>query len=624
MSKKILILETSLTLQKLFTKSLNSKDYLVKFEEDANKVFTSLSDFKPDLFLLNCDISEPKSFEIVRLIRSLKTSFFTELAIGMYSNCPTALDEEFANSCGVNSFIRLNQETLPQDIEQLAKLEKVEAKEKSEDKKTEKAKTDKKEKKIDETSLFSNATDLLSSSSYKNTILEKINGLVGVIENIEEMVRNYLLLVAQVSEVPLAAIYLVQNDGPHGYYVCAEDISENDLSDFLNVCAADFEKNRNDGSSSKISAKKLDSKSALEKFYNSQIQLSSYEYKLLKTKASVLGTVHIVTQGNIISERQNYFDFCVKNASDIFDKALIVEKKIFFEKRIRRAFSRFVPEEIIDSLVMQADDTNQKVGVGETRSVAILFSDIRSFTNISEKNRPDVLVAFLNRYFSTMVEIIKKHGGTIDKFIGDAIMAEFGTPVSYDDNCRRAVMAAYEMRDALSSVEMGDLVMPEGMTFNIGIGIHYGDVIVGSIGSKDKTDYSVIGDNVNLASRLEGLTKTYGVQILVSESVKEDAGEKSFCFRHLDDVRVKGKKNAVPIYAVDRNENEFSAEYKNAYIKGMELYKQGIWNLAKDYFTKALGQVQDDKAAKLMLERCEEFIKNPPENWDGAIAFMTK
>ena len=134
MSKKILILETSLTLQKLFTKNLNAKDYSIKFEEDAKKVFTSLSEFMPDLFLLNCDISEPKSFEIVRLIRSLKTSFFTELAIGMYSNCPTALDEEFANSCGVNSFIRLNQETLPQDIEQLGKLEKVEIKEKSEDK----------------------------------------------------------------------------------------------------------------------------------------------------------------------------------------------------------------------------------------------------------------------------------------------------------------------------------------------------------------------------------------------------------------------------------------------------------------------------------------------------------
>ena len=184
------------------------------------------------------------------------------------------------------------------------------------------------------------------------------------------------------------------------------------------------------------------------------------------------------------------------------------------------------------------------------------------------------------------------------------------------------------MRDALETVEMGDLVMPEGMKFNIGIGIHYGDVIVGSIGSKDKTDYSVIGDNVNLASRLEGLTKTYGTQILVSESVRDDviasSGENAFCFRHLDDVRVKGKKNAVPIYAVDRNEKEFPASYKDAYIKGMELYVQGIWNLAKDYFVKALDAVHEDKAAKLMLERCEEFIKNPPENWDGAIAFMTK
>ena len=618
MSKKILILETSVTLQKLFTKNLNAKDYSIKFEDDVNKIFTSLSDFKPELFLLNCDITQPRSFEIVRLIRSMNTSFFNALTIGMYANVPTALDEDFAKDCGVNSFIRLNADTLAQNIEELAKLE-VQAK-----KETDKTKSEKKEKKLDQTSLFSSATDLLSRSSYKNTMLEKINGLVGIIENLEEMVRSYLLLIAQVSEVPLAALYIIQNDGPHGYYVCADNIPENDIADFLNVCSSDYEKNQNDGNSSKIKAKKLDSKGVLEKFFNNQIQLSSYEYKVLKTKASVLGTVHIVTQGNIISERQAYFDFCVQNAPDIFDKALIVEKKIFFEMRIRRAFSRFVPEQIIDSLVMQADDTNQKVGVGETRSVAILFSDIRSFTNISEKNRPDVLVAFLNRYFSTMVEIIKKHGGTIDKFIGDAIMAEFGTPVSYDDNCRRAVMAAYEMRDALPTVEMGDLVMPEGMIFNIGIGIHYGDVIVGSIGSKDKTDYSVIGDNVNLASRLEGLTKTYGTQILVSESVRADAGEESFCFRHLDDVRVKGKKNAVPIYAVDRSPEEFPEEYKSAYIKGMELYKQGIWNLAKDYFITALEAVDGDKAAKLMLERCEEFIKNPPENWDGAIAFMTK
>lgn len=612
MAKKILILESSATMQKLFTKTLDSKQYSIKFESEAKDIFTSLADFNPDLFLLNCNISEPSSFEIAKLTRSLPG--FTGLPLALYSNLPTALDEEFAKECGATSFIRLDAATLVQNIDELAEVE---------SQTSEKSKTGK-SKKPDNALLFSSATKLLSQKSYNSIIISKIAGLIAQIDNLEEMIKAYLLLIAQVCEVPLAAMYILENDGPHGYYVSSKDIPQKDIADFLNVCEQDFDKNMSGGISAKNSARQIDSENNLERFFSSQIQLSSYEYRVLKSDSSVLATIHIVAQGNIISEKLNYFDFCINNAVEVFDKALIVEKKIFFEKRIRRAFSRFVPEQIIDSLVQQADDTNQKVGVGETRSVAILFSDIRSFTNISEKNRADVLVAFLNRYFSTMVEIIKKHGGTIDKFIGDAIMAEFGTPVSYEDNCRRAVMAAYEMRDALPGVEMGDLVMPDGMVFNIGIGIHYGEVIVGSIGSKDKTDYSVIGDNVNLASRLEGLTKTYGTQILVSESVRLDAGEDSFCFRHLDDVRVKGKKNAVPIYAVDRSPEEFPAEYKNAYIKGIELYKQGIWNLAKDYFEKALTAVENDKAAKLMLERCEDFIKNPPENWDGAIAFMTK
>ena len=609
MAKKILILESSATMQKLFSEKLDSKKYTIKFETESKEIFTTLNDFCPDLFLLNCNISEPGAFEIVKLTHTLPG--FTELPVALYSNLPAALDKEFAHECGATSFILLDSESLVQNIDELSKLEN-------------KTSDQKKNKKLDYALLFSSASRLLSEKAYNAIIISKIAELIGHIDNLEEMIKSYLLLIAQVCEVPLAAMYILENDGPHGYYVSSQNIPIKDISDFLKVCETDFDKNMSGGNSAKGTAISLDDENNLERFFSSEIQLSSYEYRVLKMNSTILATVHIVAQGNIISEKLNYFDFCVNQAIEVFDKALIVEKKIFFEKRIRRAFSRFVPEEIIDSLVKQADDTDQKVGVGETRSVAILFSDIRSFTNISEKNRADVLVAFLNRYFSTMVEIIKKHGGTIDKFIGDAIMAEFGTPVSYEDNCRRAVMAAYEMRDALPSVEMGDLIMPDGMVFNIGIGIHYGEVIVGSIGSKDKTDYSVIGDNVNLASRLEGLTKTYGTQILVSESVRADAGEDSFCFRHLDDVRVKGKKKAVPIYAVDRSPDEFPAEYKNAYIKGMELYKQGIWNLAKDYFVKALAAVENDKAAKLMKERCEDFIKNPPENWDGAIAFMTK
>lgn len=615
MSKKILILESSETLQKVFSTTLSGEKYAVQFASDGKEALYKLFDFQPDLFLLNSDIQWPRSFEIVRLIRSIDG--FQLLAIGMYANFPAPLDEKFALECGANSFVGLDPKTFVQKVDELASVPSVEI-----DKKA----LSQIKNGFNDTFLFLKASELLHWDSCKNVMFSKLLSLIDTLESIESIVKSFLLLIAEVCEVPLAALYIIENDGPHGYYVTSANMEEKEISDFLKVCLADFEKVQQNFNSIKIFPKRLASESSLNRFYSKRVQFSSYESETLKSLSGNdrFGSVHIVSEGNITKEKRDFFTSCVKNTSAIFDKALVVEKKMFFEKRIRRAFSRFVPEQIIDSLVMQADDTDEKVGVGETRAVAVLFSDIRSFTNISEKNKADVLVAFLNRYFSTMVEIIKKHGGTIDKFIGDAIMAEFGTPVSYEDNCRRAVAAAYEMRAALPSIDLGDLVLPDGMKFNIGIGIHYGDVIVGSIGSKDKTDYSVIGDNVNLASRLEGLTKTYGTQILVSQSVLEDAGENSFYFRHLDDVRVKGKKNAVPIYAVDRSEDEFPPAYKDAYIKGMDLYKQGIWNLAKDYFEKALLAVKDDKAAKLMLSRCEEFIINPPENWDGAIAFMTK
>ena len=640
MNKKILVLETSVTLQKLFTTTLESDDYTVQFVKDGREAVYQLFDVIPDVFLLNAELSDPRSFEVVRLVRSIPC--FKTLAIGMYATSGSPFDEAFATACGADAFVRIEQKTLALNIDELAQIPAQ---------KPDRLAVAQAKKEMDDGRLLTNALCILKEDAVKNAALTELVRMTDSLESSEAVAQAFLSLVGEFCEVPACALYLLENDGPHAYYIAASSMTEKETADFLGVCAADFEKAQADYNIAKLVPKKLDSRADLSRFYTKDVQLSSYESaELESTSGEKLGSVHIVSEGNVTAGKRAFFRYCAKSAGILFEKVIIVKRKIFFEKNIRRAFSRFVPEQIIDDLVAQADTSGDSVAVGEKRTIAILFSDIRSFTSISELNKPEVMVSFLNRYFTIMVNAIKKHGGTIDKFIGDAIMALFGAPVSYEDNARRAVAAACEMRALLPDVPLGDLVLPEGMKFNIGIGIHYGDVTVGSLGSEDKTDYTVIGDSVNLASRLEGLTKTYGTQVLVSESVREDvlksaekdaeaaskaagiAGGASaagavaapFTFRHLDDVRVKGKAKAVPIYAVDRSASEFPPAYKDAYTKGMELYKQGIWNLAKDYFDKALAAVEGDKAAALMQGRCADFIANPPEHWDGAIAFTTK
>ena len=614
MSKKILVLESSVTIQKLFTTTLDSDEYTVQFIGDGKAVVYQLFESLPDLLLLNAEAENPRSFEIVRIVRSIPC--FKSLTIGMYATSPFPFDEEMAENCGADSFVHIDQKTMALNVDELAQLSAQ---------KLDRLAVSQAKKETDDGRLFLNAMQLLRRDSVHALALSRIMSMLNSLESMEDIVTVYLSLIAEFCEVPAVGLYLVEHDGPHGYYVGAGEMSERDVADFLNVCAADFEKIQPDYNAAKVQPRRLSASADLNRFFTKNVQLSSYENAVLSTSdGAKFGSVHIVSEGNISTEKQDFFSFCARNSGVLFEKALIVKQKIFFERHIRRAFSRFVPEQIIDDLVVADNNTEEKVAVGEKRAVAILFSDIRSFTSISELNKPEVIVAFLNRYFTTMVNAIKKHGGTIDKFIGDAIMAEFGCPVSYEDNARRAVAAAYEMREALPTVPLDDLVLPEGMKFNIGIGIHYGDVTVGSIGSSDKTDYTVIGDSVNLASRLEGLTKTYGTMIIVSESVKQDVPAGDFVFRYLDDVKVKGKKLPVPIYALDKTELDFPAEYRDAYSKGLGLYRQGVFNLAKEYFDKALAAMPEDKAAGLMQERCVEFIANPPENWDGAITFHTK
>lgn len=433
--------------------------------------------------------------------------------------------------------------------------------------------------------------------------------------DLDEFSERLLKIAASVFGADCAVLIL--NTNPPQIYTFGFCTENNFFEEFINVCLSDF--NRED--------KKLKSEDCIvrnlpseDEYLQKRFELSSYRCIELNGN-DFNGTIHLASnaRGSFGNSMDSLIEFFVEKSVIFLEQALYYKRASFTEQRLRRAFSRFVPEEVIDRLT--EDAASEAESINEKRKVAVLICDIRNFTSISERNKPENVVSFLNEYFKKMVEVIKKHGGAIDKFMGDAIMALFGTPVSYEDNARRAVDAALEMQSLVPGISCSNLFIPEGMNFNVGIGIHYGDVIVGSIGCAEKSDYTVIGDTVNLASRLEGLTKFYGAGIIISGAVKNELNRK-YNLLHLDSVKVKGKSVGVQIYRVD--ENALNADYVQCYKKALDLYTNGAWNLAASYFERAQQLSPADKSASKMYERCLEFISNPPLNWDGAYSLNTK
>lgn len=290
--------------------------------------------------------------------------------------------------------------------------------------------------------------------------------------------------------------------------------------------------------------------------------------------------------------------------------AVLAQKK---EAKVRHIFQKFVPQELIDRFFQNPE----AMLVGENRRLAVLFSDIRSFTTISESMQPDDLVSSLNRYFGSMVDIIMSHNGIIDKYIGDAIMAFFGAPVHHDDDAKASVLAAMEMTEALDVFNQAqrEAGKPE---FRIGIGINYGIVTVGNIGCDKKMDYTVIGDMVNLASRLEGLTKMYHQPLIFSEFLRDELGDEFPC-RLLDTVAVKGKTKGVRIYTARRSLSDEMARAWEIHASAMAHYYAREFLAARDAFrdvTSMLGR--DDFASVSMAERCDRYMASPPAaDWDG-------
>lgn len=303
--------------------------------------------------------------------------------------------------------------------------------------------------------------------------------------------------------------------------------------------------------------------------------------------------------------------------------AMVMIEDISGEKRMKATMSRYMDPNLADKLMAQGEEI-----LGGTSGLAtVLFSDVRGFTPLTEALGAQGIVSLLNEYFTLMVECIASEGGMLDKFVGDAIMAIFGTPVAHDDDPDRAVRAAVGMMNelnALNASRLNDGKLP----IEHGIGINTDTVISGNIGSPKRMDYTVIGDGVNLAARLESACKQYGTYILVSEFTFK-ALKATYRTRQIDKVVVKGKSEPVGVYEVldyhSRESFPDMIEVLGNFGNGIDYYQQGRWDDAIKMFEAALSLHPGDKCSQMYVERCQQLKESPPEGeWDGVWVMTTK
>ncbi len=295
-------------------------------------------------------------------------------------------------------------------------------------------------------------------------------------------------------------------------------------------------------------------------------------------------------------------------------------------RKIKNVLGQYVAPSILTKVLENSKEEFMRAEVGTKENLTLFFSDIRGFTSLAECHPVEQVVELLNGYLSAMTDIIFENKGTLDKFIGDAIVAFWGAPLRDDKHPIRAVRSALAMQKALIQLnrENRRRNLPH---LSVGIGIHTDDVILGNIGSHRKLDYTVIGDGVNLASRLEGLTKMYNTPVLISQNTYNGL-DSEFCCRIVDFVKVKGKQKPIRIYSVLGNETELS---KNT-LKIIELTDIAFQDYVQKKFRdaeKTLAQVLDinpnDFLATMLLFRCREYQQTPPpKDWNGYYEYHTK
>lgn len=293
------------------------------------------------------------------------------------------------------------------------------------------------------------------------------------------------------------------------------------------------------------------------------------------------------------------------------------------KRQITGLFGQYVPPELVDEMAKNPESFSME---GESREMTVLFSDVRGFTTISEGLDPKTLSQLMNEFLTPLTEVIYKHRGTIDKYMGDCIMAFWGAPLPDQQHARNALLAAMEMQATLHALQP-QFKAKNYPDIKIGVGLNTGRMSVGNMGSKIRLAYTVMGDAVNLASRLEGITKEYGADVIVGEGTKDAVPE--VVFREVDRVRVKGKDQAVAIYeplGLKDQVDKARLDEVKLFHQAMKLYRSQDWDMAElQLLNLQKAHPEKSKLYETFLERIAILRTNPPgADWDGAFTFHTK
>ena len=621
--KRILIFDNSQTFSSLLLEFLNEKNYEVQKAKDGFEGIQQVYNFLPSLIITDIEMPLLSGYQIIRLLKSRQAT--KNIPIIVFTSLDEIKDKFWIEESGADIYIQKlpeNMEVLSEKIEMLL----------SENRSFNYESIKQEGSKITEDSVAETVNGLLDNKLFQATLIGMIAKLSEKAASLDETVLGVFSLLNKACNSEICTMMikdtdeclLVYNANNAGYTEAIAD-------DFNAISKADFNKRFSDF---KVMLKEV------KDFYESgdnNIKIESYMQLALVNNGEEFATVHIGTSkkeyfSGLIPETINVF---LSAAAPVIANALHLRQMVNLQKKTRVAFARYVPVDVMDEIIKKSA---APVSQSENRMVAILFSDIRSFTKISENTPARELVNFLNEYFSVMGNEIIAEGGNIDKFIGDAIMAIFGAPRTLENVSVSAIKAALRMIRALTTVDTSEITLPD-FGFGAGIGINTGECVVGNIGFQNKLDYTVIGDTVNLASRLEGVTKYYHQSLIVSEYTYS-AAKDDFIFRKADSVRVKGKEQPVGLYTVyeaySGEEEEgtpkilvINREALDQYNKGIKLYGMKEWKTAEQYFKKASSisekEGKDDYLSSMYLSRISELLKDPPDgDWDATITMTDK